>query len=112
MKDRIDLLIELLFDQQASIAERDDAAVDLANFNDPRAISALLACASNKQENELVLNSCGESLGAIWVSQNDFNEQAYHNLSSTSRYGIYYVVDARRPEWVKKYNLDNDEFLD
>jgi hypothetical protein len=111
MKDRVNVLIKLLFDNSASITERDEAATILGEFSDARAIRALLSKAKDLNENELVLNSCGESLGAIWAKQNFFDEEAYHALLGTARYGVYVVIKHRKPEWLEKYHLEEDEFL-
>ena len=105
-------LIELLFDEKATIADRDDAAMELANFDDDQTLNALLVLGRNKNEDELILNSCGESLGSIWVNRNFFDKQAYESLSGTSRYGAFYVISSRKSEWISKYNLFNDKFLD
>ena|SRR3990167_9227793 len=110
MKNRVDALIKLLFDNNASITERDEAATSLAEFSDIRTITALLLKAKDLKENELVLNSCGESLGIIWIKQNFFDEEAYHSLSGIARYGIYIVIESKKPEWINKYHLDKDNF--
>jgi len=112
MKKRIDCLIEMLFDKQASIAERDDAAMDLAEFNNVLATEALLKVSRNKQEDEMILNSCGESLGSIWSRLGIFDEKTYRMMSATARYGTFIVIKARHPEWIEKYELDKDRFLD
>ena len=110
MKDRVDALIKLLFDNGASITERDEAATSLAEFSDIRTITALLAKAKDSKENALVLNSCGESLGIIWVKQSVFDEKAYRDLPGTVRYGVYVVIKSRKPEWVEQYRLEADAF--
>lgn len=112
MKDRIDALVKILFDNNASITERDEAATYLGELYDIRTVNALLSKAEDLTENKLVLNSCGESLGAIWVNQNFFDEKAYRTLSGTARYGVYVVIKSRKPEWVEKYQLETDNFLD
>lgn len=110
MKDRIELLIELLFDDDSSIAERDDAAMDLGDFSDDQVITALLLRAMNVNEDEMVLNSCGESIGNIWSKKDFFDEKVYHSLPGTVRFGVYVVIKSRKPEWVISYQLENDDF--
>jgi hypothetical protein len=112
MKNKIDLLIDLLFDNTASITERDDAAMELGEFQDSQVREALIKKGKELNEDEIVLNSCGESLGVIWVSQNDFDELAYRALLGTTRYGAYIVIKSRKPEWIEKYNLELDDFSD
>lgn len=110
MKDRVDALVKLLFDNGASITERDEAATSLGEFSDIRVITALLSKAKDLNENELVLNSCGESLGIIWTKQNFFDERAYRALPETVRYGVYVVIKSRKPEWIEQYQLEKDKF--
>jgi hypothetical protein len=110
MKNTIDLLIEILVDEHATIAERDEAAIELCEFTDPKSIDALISRAKDYNENELVLNSCGESLGTIWVKINQFDQITYHELTNIARYGIYVVIKSRKPAWVEKYNLGKDRF--
>ncbi len=112
MKEKIDALIQLLFDEATSVAERDDAAIFLGEFSDIRSINALISKAKNLNENQLVLNSCGESLGSIWTKQNLFDEKTYRTLSGTARYGVYVVIKSRKPEWLEEYQLEKDDFLD
>ncbi|NGX47521.1 MAG: hypothetical protein K1000chlam3_00896 [Chlamydiae bacterium] len=112
MKDQIDFLIELLFDAKASLTERDEAATELGEFFDPRVINALTLKSRDLKENELILNSCGESLGSIWVNQNLFNKEIFQTLSGTARHGIYFVVKSAKSEWVKKYKLNEEKFSD
>ena len=112
MKNRVNLLIKLLIDMTASVSERDDAAMDLADFSEDSAVDALLSVAENINEDPIILNSCGESLGAIWVRKNLFNEKDFYRISGIARYGVYFVLRARKPEWVKNYQLEMDKFQD
>jgi hypothetical protein len=105
-------LTELLFDTSASITERDDAATELGEISDVRSAASLISKAKDLNENELVLNSCGESLGMIWSKQNAFDEKAYRILSGTARYGVYVAIKSRKPEWIEQYQLEKDNFLD
>jgi hypothetical protein len=110
MKDDVDLLIEILFDPKARIDEKDDAAMYLADYPEQRVINALLTKGKDVAEDDIILNSCGESLGQIWTNQNQFDKNAYHILSGTTRYGVYYVFKSRKPEWVELYKLNQDNF--
>jgi hypothetical protein len=110
MKDRVDALIKLLFDNDASITERDEAATSLGEFPDIRVIKALLLKAKDLNEDGLVLNSCGESIGIIWAKQNFFDDRGYRALPRIVRYGIYVVIKSRKPEWIEQYQLEMDKF--
>ena len=67
MPDRIDLLIETLFDKSAREDERDDAAMDLGSYNDDRALNALTQIGSNPKDDYMILDSCGESIAEIML---------------------------------------------
>jgi len=110
MKDKRQALIDLLFDTQASITERDEAAEELVAFSDEKTVSALLLKGKERDEDDLVLNSVGETLGEIWVKQNKFNENEYRKLSGITRYGVFIVLRSNKPEWVKQYQLESDKF--
>jgi len=112
MINRVNALIELLFDATATIAERDDAAMDLSEFPETAVVNALIAKAKDMNEDETILNSCGESLGSIWVQQNIFDLETFRALSGTARYGVYLVIESKKPEWVKLYHLNEDDFSD
>ena len=60
-----DMLIEILLDSNASLAERDDAAIDLSNFDEDAVLVALIEVGTNEQEDEVLLASCGESIAEI-----------------------------------------------
>lgn len=63
--DRVTLLIQLLMDRSARLDERDDAAIDLGDSDDPRVIDALLEVGSDPNENDGISAKCGESLAHI-----------------------------------------------
>jgi len=110
MTDRVNALISLLFDTTATISEQDDAAMYLSEFPEANVVTALIAKSRDLNEDKIILNSCGESLGSIWVQQNIFDQEIFHSLSRTARHGVYFVVKSIKPEWVKLYNLDAERF--
>jgi len=63
--DRITDLVQLLTDRSARLDERDDAAIDLGGFDDPRAIDALIDVGSAADEERGLAATCGESLAQI-----------------------------------------------
>jgi len=62
---RIEALLRLVVDPTARLDERDDAAMDLAASDDPRARSVLIGIASNSASEYVLAASAGESLGEI-----------------------------------------------
>lgn len=112
MPDKVDLLINALLDDTAREDEKDDAAMYLGEYDDDRVINALILKGKDLNENDIVLNSCGESLGIIWVRRNFFDFETYYTLTGTTRFGIYFVTKSEKPEWIEEYNLEKDKFLD
>lgn len=107
MIDKIELLTEILLDPNARIDERDDAAMDLGEeFTDDSVLEVLIQVACNPNEVEIILNSCGEAIGKIWVKRKMFNKKIYSSLTGTSRYGVYIIIKSQQPEWVKEYELE------
>ena len=51
-----DLLIEILLDSNASLAERDDAAIDLSSFDEDAVLIALIeiSLTGNLTENQII----------------------------------------------------------
>lgn len=78
-------LIEVLIDRQARIDERDDAAINLGDFDDARALQVLLFVASDSSESEIVLASCGESIGAIWKRQAVWSDEQLERMTPIAR---------------------------
>jgi len=103
MVDRVALLIDVLFDPTAREDEKDDAAMDLGDYNDNRALHALLKIASNFNETDIVLQSAGESIGRIWVKQNQFDIEEYKKLHPDAQSEIYAVIQVNKPEWVETF---------
>lgn len=63
----IDYLIRVLQDKSIDLGVRDDAAMDLGEYDEMRVLEALLQVAVDLEENEMILDSCGESIKAIWL---------------------------------------------
>jgi hypothetical protein len=100
MPDRLDLLIELLFDATAREDEKHDATMDIGEFNDDRAINALLQIAIDPNENETILDACGESIAQIWTKRNQFNVEAYKSFRPCAQEAIKMYIKYNKPEWL------------
>jgi hypothetical protein len=57
--------LDLLFDTTADLGLRDDAAMDLHLSDDPAVLAALIAFATDTTQDEILLSSCGTSIGFI-----------------------------------------------
>ncbi|MEZ4223522.1 MAG: hypothetical protein R3B13_21420 [Polyangiaceae bacterium] len=93
-------LISLLLDPSASVAERDDAAMDLAAFTQPEAEHALLKVALGPSTPELVVASCGESLAEIWCRRAETLPEAFSNLPDVAKHEARGYIQQVRPDWL------------
>jgi hypothetical protein len=59
-------LISVLLDRSLPIGDRDDAAMDLHAYDEAEAEEALLKVVLDHTDEELVIDSAGESLWTIW----------------------------------------------
>ena len=105
MTDRIDLLSNILLDRSARVDERDDAAMDLGQYVDQRALDAVLIVATDPNEEPFIFDTCGEAIAAIWIRQNDFSYAEYKKLAPQAQQAVLSYIEKERPEWVKRYNL-------
>ncbi|MCC6505951.1 MAG: hypothetical protein BWZ07_00909 [Alphaproteobacteria bacterium ADurb.BinA280] len=78
-------LIEILLDPSARADERDDAAMDLSEYDDESVESALALAACDHAAPEIIRASCGESLAEIWVRRGAVNHQILAALSGVSK---------------------------
>jgi hypothetical protein len=110
-ENRKEILIGLLIDPNVLGADRDDAAMDLGEeFDDETVLNVLIQVAINPKEINMILNSCGEAIGRIWVRKSYFDDGGYRALPGIVRYGIYVVIKSRKPEWIEQYQLEMDKF--
>ena len=101
MTDIVDLLIELLFDSTAREDEKHDAIMDIGAYNDDRALNALLQIAVDPNENDTILDACGESIAEIWTKRNQFNVEAYKKLRPCAQHEIKIYIKNNKPEWLR-----------
>lgn len=101
MSDEIDGLIQILFDNTAREDERDDAAMYLGNYDDDRALNALVQIASNINDDYIVLDSCGESIAEILVKRNEQRDDIISRLTSTAKKSAEGFIKYHKPDWFK-----------
>jgi hypothetical protein len=112
-KDKIQLLVDIILDPNAADHEKDDAALDLAEFNDDHALNALIKASQNPSKTDLfALDNYGETIGKIWVKRNFFDKEIYNSLHSDAKWGIYCILQYRKPKWIEQYQLREDKFKD
>lgn len=104
-------LISILNDLEEDIGVRDSVAMDLVEFDDDDVIAVLAHYGSKPDEDTMLLNSCGESLGEIWIRKDAFNEELFSKLTNVAKTGVLFVAEQIKKEWVKKYSLDRDVYI-
>jgi hypothetical protein len=71
-------LIFVLRDIGAPVGDRDDAAMDLAEFD--AALPVLVEIALRPGEDEMLVDSCGESIAEIWQRTSGFDRATFDRL--------------------------------
>lgn len=96
--ERLAMLVTLVTDRASEIAERDDAAIYLGESDDPRAVGALLDVGSQPDEDEVLLASCGESLGEIAVRRQIPVGDWASKLTPVAAHELTAIVSTQAPE--------------
>lgn len=78
-------LIAVLLDVAAEFGDRDDAAMDLAAFDEPAAEEALLKIVLDPSEDEELVDSAGESLHEIWTRKGKHDASAVARMHPAAR---------------------------
>jgi len=101
MEDEEKILIEVLQDGLANVSEKDDAAMDLSEYDSPEVIQALISKGSDDHEDPVVLNSCGESLAEIWLRKDFFDKRVFDSLHPGTKQGFLFFIESTKPGWRK-----------
>ena len=99
--NKLNYFIQILLNKTASISERDDAAIDLGNFDSEEALDALLSVARDKEDDDSIMDVCGESIAQIWVRRNQIDIEAYKNLHPYAQHEAKMYIEMNKPEWSK-----------
>jgi len=81
----------------ASEAERDDAAMDLAAYDDLEVEDALIRVGADPSATGSVAASCGESLAGIWIRKKKVNLAALKRLSRGAYSEAVGLIRTREP---------------
>lgn len=79
----MDRLVAILLDTAASLAERDEAAMDLAEHD--QALPVLIKIASDPTENSILTSSCGASIAEIWRRRDGYDEAVMSQLTAAAQ---------------------------
>jgi len=93
-------VIKILKDTREEVGIRDDIAMDFERVDDQRALAALIEVGENADDDEMVLNSCGESIGHIWVRKGAVDLDVYRKLSKLAQLGVRITIGYAKPEWL------------
>jgi|LakMenE01Jun11ns_1017448.scaffolds.fasta_scaffold9239940_1 hypothetical protein len=102
MKNRVDELIEILFDESAREDERHDAAIYLFDFDDPQALNAFFKIGENKNQLHILLEAAGEGIGEIWSRNNQINLKKLDKLTRISRNVALSIIRSKNPKLLMK----------
>ncbi len=103
--DQVDLLVDILLDKNEEVGARDDAAIYFGQYDDDRALVALIKICIDKNAEEFIFANCGLSLANIWVRKNNFDPKVYNAMVSAARCEAYDYIKSKKPEWAIKYGL-------
>jgi len=71
-------LLSILYDKNATEAEKDDAIIDLSDYDDEIVEKSLVIATKELNLSNMLLSSIGEALANIWIRKDyiDFNKLA------------------------------------
>lgn len=98
-------LINILLDRSASDAERDDAAIDLGNYNDAEVINILVEISNDLNIEDMIRATCGESLAHIWLRKEEIDYNLLFKLNDISLQEALSLIKIYKPNWYEKYKL-------
>jgi len=98
-------LVKVLLNPEIDDGSRDDAAMDLSAFDALEVESALLKIASDLNANEMLSDSCGESLSIIWIRNNKFDPKLFESLNPSAKFSFMGYIKCYKSEWIEQFHL-------
>jgi hypothetical protein len=99
MSNKVQLLIDILLDPTAREDEKDDAAMDLGDYDDDKALDVLLRVVSDSEGQGIVAASCGESIARILVRKNEFRSDILKSLRGVAKTEADGYIRVEKPDW-------------
>jgi len=99
MSEKFNNLINILNDSTARIDEKDDAIILLAELGDKRALEHLYKIGSDENQDYILKSSAGESMAAIMIENNYFDEKYIIGLTKDARHEAVGLIVVKKPEW-------------
>ena len=98
------ILIEILLDSTSSDAEKDDAVIEIGNnFEDEETIDVLIKVSNSMKTNDMIVASCGESLGHIWLRTKEINYEKLSYLKGIALNEALSLIKEQRLDWYEKF---------
>ncbi|MUV14157.1 hypothetical protein [Noviluteimonas gilva] len=91
-------LIDVLLDQSAEVGDRDDAAMDLGAYDGEDVEAALAQVACDPATDEMIADSCGQSLAELWCRKGRVNDAILVRLTPASLRISLALLEARAPD--------------
>lgn len=101
-------LLRWLLNKEVDLGLRDDAAMDLGEFDESEALAALLKIGQDRSEDPILFDVVGESLGEIWTRNGNFQPEEYAKLVEIAQDEAFFVIKRVRPDWIEKYRLQRE----
>lgn len=92
-------LVEILLDEEAADAERDDAAMDLSEYSHKNVAKALLIISNRDSTDDMIKASCGESLAMILVNNDRFDNEIYNQLRGIAKIEFESYISLKKNDW-------------
>lgn len=90
-KEHLERLVEVLLNKSEEIGDRDDVAMDLSKYDDDVAEQALITITCDHTDEEIVIDSAGESLSQIWKRKNKFDQSIVDKMHRDAK--RYFTVN-------------------
>jgi HEAT repeat protein len=109
MTDRVDLLVDILYDKEARFDEKDDAIMCLGEINNDRALNALIKFSQESRivsypiENDMLLDSCGESIAQIWMERNQVDMNVFKTFPPRVQKTVKMSIIHNKPNLISKF---------
>jgi hypothetical protein len=94
--------VKTLLDKKLELRVRDDCAEELARYSDPVSEEALVRIGADASEDEILLDTCGTSLGERWVRDRRVDLVAMGRLSPVARRIAEAIVSKYAPQLMKR----------
>jgi len=98
--EQVRKLAAILMDPTTTLTEKDDAAINLGEFDESEALTALIAATQSEVKEEMVLASIGESIAQIWIRLDNFDSTLFNQLPREAQREAHSLIQANRSEWL------------